>query len=141
MRVLNTYKTRIPTLKEALDDLDDIETADAVETELPADDTVEEVPAEEPIEEPVEEVPAEDPVPELTAEEIDVLKKVLAAYEGGETAEGEVCPECGEAECICGEDDGAYEGEVIDDDLGDTVELVAAEDLPEPDEESETPYY
>lgn len=140
MRVLNTYKTRIPTLKEALDELDDIETADAVETELPADDTVEEVPTEEPIEEPVEEVPAEEPVPELTAEEIDVLKKVLAAYEGGETAEGDVCPECGEAECICG-DDGAYEGEVIDDDLGDTVELVATEDLPEPDEESETPYY
>lgn len=128
MRVLNTYKTRIPTLKEALDELDDIETADAVETELPADDTVEEVPAEE-------------PVPELTAEEIDVLKKVLAAYEGNATAEDDVCPECGEADCVCGDDDGAYEGEVIDDDLGDTVELVATEDLPEPDEESETPYY
>lgn len=137
MRVLNTYKTRIPTLKEALDELDDIETADAVETELPADDTVEEVPTEE----PVEEVPAEEPVPELTAEEIDVLKKVLAAYEGNATAEDDVCPECGEADCVCGDDDGAYEGEVIDDDLGDTVELVATEDLPEPDEESETPYY
>lgn len=145
MRVFNSYKTSIPTLKEALDSIDEVEETEVpVEGEdLPSDDV--EVPADAPVEEvpaddvTVEEEPAADPVADLTPEDIEVLKKVLAAYEGTAGEGEEVCPECGEGDCTCSDD--TYEGEVIDDDLGDTVELVATEDLPEPDEDSNSPYF